>query len=102
MKHGPNVNKLIIERLSCLAIPRDGGLADGIKLFTEAGLLPKLLKQAEADIMHCLAVAKTANPNPYGNDDEAIAAEILRTIQQRKDARRDASSTNPGHGDVPP
>jgi hypothetical protein len=101
MKHGPNVNRLIIERLSYLAIPEDGGLADAIRLFTEEGRLLAVYKQAIQDVEHCLAVAKTANPNPYGNDDEAIAAEILRRIQERKDARRDASSNHPSPGDAP-
>lgn len=87
MTHGPNVNRLIVERMSYLAVPKNGGLADVVRLFTEEGRLAAVCKQATADIEHALAVAKTARPNPYGDDDEAIAAEILRRIQERKDAR---------------
>jgi len=87
-KQGPNVKRLIIERMSYLAIPKDGGLADGIALFTTPGKLGDVVRQATTDVEACIAVAKTAVPNPFGNDDEAIAGEILRKIDERKAVKR--------------
>ena len=81
---GPNVRRLITVRASYLAIPPNGGLADSIALFTEPGRLAEVSRQAEAWVREALATVKAAPDNPYGADDEAIAGEILRRIEERK------------------
>jgi hypothetical protein len=41
-------------------------------------------REAEAWVEQALAAVKAAPGNPYGNDDEAIAGEILSQIEARK------------------
>jgi hypothetical protein len=83
-KHGPNVNKLIIRKASLLAVPAGGGLADGIKFFTDAEHRKKILGEAETWVVQAIEVVKTAPDNPYGHDAEAIAAALLAKIEERK------------------
>jgi len=78
-----NVAKLTIKRLSVLAVPRGGGIADGIKFFRDEEHRKKLVLEAEAWTKEAIKVFKTAVDNPFGDDDEAIAGYILDKIQGR-------------------
>ena len=87
---GPNVKKLISQRIASLAIPANtpagGGLAAGIAAITTPGRLVDLARQATKEIEDAIAAVKAAPDNPYGTDDEAIAAEILRQVEEKKRA----------------
>lgn len=82
-KRGPNFMQLVFHKISRDAIPPGGGLADGIRLFTEPGRFQQVAKEAFAWVDKAIAVMKTAPDNPYGDDDEAIAAAILERIEER-------------------
>jgi hypothetical protein len=85
---GPNVKKLIVRLMSNIMVPPGGGLADALNALIKPGNIGAVAKQATELAEAMLALAKTADPNPYGDDDEAIAAEILRGVAEKEKARR--------------
>jgi hypothetical protein len=82
--HGKNVTRLILQFVPREAIPPGGGLADALLFFQDAEHRKQVLDNAEALAMRAIELIKSAPDNPYGDDDETIAAEILRQIQERK------------------
>ena len=84
IEHGPNVKKLIVLFISRGAIPAGGGLADGIEFFRNPERRKDILAQAEANAIQAIQVIKSAPDNPYGEDDEAIAGDLLKRIEERK------------------
>lgn len=86
-RQGPNVKKLICHKMALLMVPIGAGFLDGLKALTAPGNVGKQAKVATAWVEEALAVMKTAHNNPYGNDDEAIAGEILRQIDEKKRAK---------------
>jgi hypothetical protein len=86
---GPNVRKLITLRMSMLAIPP--GTPDpfmaGVRAILEAGRLTEFATEAREWVRVAIATLKSAPNNPWGTDDETIAAELLRRVerQQRKE-----------------
>jgi hypothetical protein len=85
---GPNVKKLIIRKMSVDAIPSGGGLSEGISFLTKPGALSSGFKSAAEWVKSAIEVVrKAAEPNPWKDaDDEAIAGELLRKIEERKHA----------------
>lgn len=79
-----NVAKLMIKRLSVLAVPKGGGIVDGVNFFLEEELRKKLLSETEAWTKEAIWIFKTAPDNPFGDDDEAIAGYILERVEKRK------------------
>jgi len=84
---GPNVKKLITHKMSRDAIPDGGGFADGLSFLSNPERMAKAARAATEWVEHAIAIVKTAPDNPYGDDDEAIAGEILRQIDERKAKR---------------
>lgn len=80
-KQGPNVKKLIAHRMSTIMIPPGGGFKDGVKALLDIDGLKKVGKEASAWVEEAIALVKQAPDNPYGDDDEAIAGEILRQVE---------------------
>ncbi len=83
---GTNVNKLIAWKMSRDAVPTGGGIADAVKFLinpTGIGESARAASKWVADAI--IAIRNAVEPNPWKTaDDEAIAAEIIRTIQERK------------------
>jgi len=82
-KHGPNVTKLITKFIAREAIPAGGGLADGIEFIRNPERRAQVLKSAEAKATQAIELIKSAPDNPYGNDAEVIAAELLKQIAEK-------------------
>jgi hypothetical protein len=80
---GPNVKKLIAHKMSLDAIPPGGGIADGVS-FLLSGKLGESAKAASEWVRRAIATVKAAPDNPFGDDDEAIAAELLRRIDEAR------------------
>jgi hypothetical protein len=80
MKHGPKVNKLIIHKMSMDMVPPGGGLPDAIN-----GLLniQDHARKATKLVESALDAVKKA-PGSQWHDDELIADEILKGIENRK------------------
>lgn len=80
----PNVRRLMIYRMSALAVPSGGGLSDGLAFFTDNGKRKRIMADAEKWTRDAIAaVAKAGEPNPWKSaTDEEIAAEILRRMEK--------------------
>lgn len=83
MTQGPNVKKLIAHKMSIDAIPNGGGLGDGLKFLMDKQRIIAGAKAATEWVNQAISVVKTAPDNPWGDDDEAIAGEILRQVKER-------------------
>lgn len=84
---GPNVKRLIAHRISTQAVPPGGGVSDALRAIVTPGKLGALAKEATTWVEDALAVVKSAPDNPFGDNDEAIAAELLRRIDERSPLR---------------
>ena len=81
---GPNVNRLISERLAVEAVPPGGGIGDALQSLLDPALLREQMRRAIDWVNAALAVYKTAPDNQFGDDDEAIAGEMLRALKAAK------------------
>jgi hypothetical protein len=87
-KHGPNVAKLIIKFIVREAVPPGGGLASGLEFFSNPERRKQVLKSAEAKTIQAIQLIKSAPDNPFGDDDEQIAGELLSQIEKRQSVQR--------------
>lgn len=87
MKQGPNVRKLIAKRVSVLAIPSSLSTRDafeaGFSFLIDKNKIIDATRKATTEIEQAIAAVKSAPDNQLGDDDEAIAGEILRQIDER-------------------
>ena len=83
-KYGTNVTKLITQFIAREAIPSGGGVASTVEFFQNPERRKQVLEAAEAKAIQAIALIKTAPDNPFGNDDELIAGELLKKIAERK------------------
>lgn len=83
-KLGPNAKRLLAEFMAIEAVPPGGGFADGLRFLTDPELRRRGTERAIANLDTALAVIKTAPDNPYGDDDEAIAAAILVQLERKR------------------
>ncbi len=88
---GPNVKKLIIHKMSLDAIPPGGGVADGLKFFTDKERISKTLRESNEWVKQAIFVVRNVRePNLFKNStDEDIAGEILRKIEEKNNARKE-------------
>lgn len=82
--YGPNVTKLILVFMSRSAIPPGGGIADGMRFFTDQEHRRQVMGKAVVDAMTAIQLIKLAPDNPFGDNDEEIAGVILKEIEKRK------------------
>jgi hypothetical protein len=71
-------------------VPAGGGLAPATRALAEPGSIERHAREAAGWVQGAIAVVKSAPDNHHGDDDEAIAGEILRRIDERKQAGRPA------------
>lgn len=83
-KHGPNVTKLITKFIAREAVPPGGGLGSAVEFFSNQEHRKKVLEAAETKALQAIELIKSAPDNPYGNDDEQIAGELLKLVSQRE------------------
>ena len=77
---GPNMKKLLARVVARAAIPPGGGFADGVRLITTPGALVKLTNTSIDWIDDAILAIRSAPDNPYGDDEEIIAAAILSNL----------------------
>lgn len=82
---GPKARKLWALKMARDAVPPGGGMANAIAFLTSAALGPRA-REAEAWVREALAAVRAAaDPNPWREaDDEAIAGELLRMIEEER------------------
>lgn len=79
---GTNVSKLIVRFVAREAIPFGGGLADAVEFFSNPDHRQKVLERAKSQAMEAIRLIKSAPDNPFGDDDEQIAGEILKRLER--------------------
>jgi hypothetical protein len=83
---GPNVKQLIAMRASVLAIPSgtQNPLAVGLGVLLDPATMKAHLAAAQSEILAAVDAVKAAPDNRWGDDDEAIAGELLRRAKERR------------------
>lgn len=86
MTQGPNVKKLIVRKMSTIAIPANtkGGLASAMSFLMSREAIMSAAFEATAWVGQAIElVRQAADPNPWRkSSDEEIAGEILRRLEQ--------------------
>lgn len=85
MKQGPNVTKLIAHKMSLIMVPTgvENAFAATLSNLTKPGGISDAATQAAEWVKNALAAVKAAPDNLFGDDDEAIAGEILRKAWEK-------------------
>jgi len=85
-KIGPNVKRLLIQKMSHAAIPDGAGLAAGLEFLSSKESIMKGYKAAEQWVKDAFDIVRSAaDPNPYReSSDEEIAGVLLKRIEERK------------------
>ena len=83
-----NKTKLLKYFLSIHAVPLGGGINDGLRFFTDETYRKEAINKAFADLELAILAVKSAPDNPYGDDENVIAGEILEQIERRKRNKR--------------
>lgn len=73
--------KLIFHKVTRDAIPPGGGIAAGTTFLSDVAGMKASFRAAFAWADDAIAAVKAAPDNPYGDDDEAIAAAILDRLE---------------------
>jgi hypothetical protein len=82
MSQGPNVKRLIAIRIGNAAIPNgcENPMGEGLAFLVDRDRVTQAARAATRWVEEALAAVKSAPDNPYGDDDEVIAGELLRRI----------------------
>lgn len=83
----PRVRELLALFISLEAVPEGGSLQDGLDFLTNPERRRQGFEKAMANMGAALAAVKSAPDNPYGDDDEAIAAAIIERVNAKKAQR---------------
>jgi hypothetical protein len=70
--------------MSSIIVPPNGGPADVFAAITTPNRLTQVARESTGWVEQALAAVKSAPNNPFGDDDEAIAGEILGRLEERK------------------
>lgn len=92
-KHGPNVTILITQFIAREAVPPGGGLASALEFLSNPKRRKQVLESAEVKAIQAIQLIKSAPDNPFGDDDERIASELLSQIQKRQLTQRVADKS---------
>lgn len=80
---GPNTKKLLAHFIALEAVPVGGGLAAGLRFLKDPTLRDEGVARAKTKMQEALDIIKATHDNPYGNDEEAIAAAILERLDKK-------------------
>ena len=80
---GQNVKRLISMLMAKEAIPDGGGFKDGIDFLLNPERVKASVIKAQQDAMQFIELIKSAKDNPYGDDDEQIAAAIIAEVEKK-------------------
>jgi hypothetical protein len=83
---GPNVKKLIAQKMAMDAVPKGGGLAEAIAFISSAESIKSGAAKATQWVNAAIqAVRDATEPNPWKNaDDETIAEMLLKEIETKR------------------
>ena len=83
-KLGPNTRELLARFIALEAVPSGGGLGSGLNFLVDPERRRKGIERAMSNLEAALAAVKSAPDNPYGDDDEIIAAAILERVKEQE------------------
>lgn len=93
----PKVKELLAHFIALEAVPIGGNLSDGLDFLTNPERRQQGLERAIVNVEAALVAVKSAPDNPYGDDDEVIAAAILERVEhKRNNAAPDAAQEQEG------
>jgi hypothetical protein len=84
---GPNLKKLMIHFMAVDAVPPGGGLQSAVDLIMSPNGLRDSAMRSLAQALAAIDAMRAAPDNPYGNDEEIIAGEFVKQIEERKAAQ---------------
>jgi len=86
---GPNIKRLICEKMSAIAVPPGGGLKDALQFLQSKDSIIAAAKEATRFVELAIqAVREAPQPNRFAlADDEEIAGEILRQVHEKRKQR---------------
>lgn len=82
-QYGPNVQRLIAERMAYDVLP-DTATPEQAIAFLTAVVTGQRLVNATSVVLDLIAQVKARPDNPWGSDDERIAAGILRQLETQR------------------
>lgn len=85
-KIGPNLKKLMIHFMAVDAVPA-GGLQSAVDLIMSPNGLRDSAMRSLAQALAAVDAMRAAPDNPYGDDEEVIAGEFVKQIEERKAAQ---------------
>ncbi len=80
-KLGPNAKKVLSRFIAREAVPPGGGLENVHRFFTDAEHMHRVLEVAMENFDAYVDLIRQAPDNPYGDDEENIAAGILAILE---------------------
>jgi hypothetical protein len=86
-KIGPNLKKLMVHFMAVDAIPAGGGLQAAVDLIMSPNGLRDSAMRSLAQALAAVDAMRAAPDNPYGDDEEVIAGEFVKQIEERKAAQ---------------
>lgn len=84
---GPNLKKLMAHKMAIDAVPPGGDFLDAIRVLSSPELLREQANQALEFALAAIDAVRQSPDNPYGQDEETIAGEVVRQIEERKAAQ---------------
>lgn len=81
-KLGPNAKRLLSRLIARAAVPPGGGLESSLRFFADTEHRHRVLEVAMGNLDASIALIRQAPDNPYGDDEEAIAAGILERLEK--------------------
>lgn len=87
MSQGPNMKRFICHRMAVEIVPPGSGVEsvqNVVSTLTNKKGLVDVCRSATKWCEEAIAAVKSSPDNPYGDDDEAIAAELVRQIEEKK------------------
>lgn len=85
---GPNARRLLSRFIAAEAIPPNTGIRYGLKFFQGQEHRKGVVERATINFDTAIQAVRLAPDNPYGEDEDAIAAGILKELE-KFEARRD-------------
>jgi len=80
-KLGLNAKRLLLEFMAREAIPPGGGIGSGLLFFADSEHRRQVMEAAKHNFDVAIEAMRSAPDNPYGDDEEAIAAAILDRLE---------------------
>lgn len=90
MSEGPMFKQVVAAKMARDAVPPGGGVLDGVNFLLNGPRVRRAAREAAEWVRQAIRIVKSANDNPYGDDDEAICRAILDELKKQQKEKTDA------------